>query len=394
MNRFTSPLFIIFTALLLLSGGSIMAANIVEIGIESPANGDTILAGVPAQILILIENDIELGGWQAPLLIYSDDGLSWTWDGQPDGYGAPIPLMTIIPGSRADINWDLIIGVNQLEPSGNDGISPDSLMCYAINFGNPEMAVGPLAPQFALHLTVDDISPGEVLTLCIDSIWIPPFGDLIFGGLFGSVIPEFYGPYCFPVIACSLDDDGDGACDYTDNCTDLYNPSQIDSDDDGIGDECDNCPTDANADQTDGDGDGAGDPCDNCLSVSNPSQSDADFDGIGDLCDNCPNVDNINQTDTDSDGFGDLCDNCPENANSNQLDTDGDGVGNTCDNCPLVPNASQEDTNGNEIGDACEGDPGLQCGDVNADGWVNVADAVYLINFIFKDSSPPCQPEN
>ena len=30
-------------------------------------------------------------------------------------------------------------------------------------------------------------------------------------------------------------------------------------------------------------------------------------------------------------------------------------------------------------------------GDVNCDGAVNVGDAVYLINYIFKNGPPPCQ---
>ncbi len=393
MNRFRSPLFIIFTALLIMSGGSAWAANILAIGVDSPTNGDTILAGVPVQITILMENDFEIDGWSAGFIVSSSDPLTWTWDDQPDGLGNPPRIMTVVPGSRADINWDLIVGTNLYEPEIDQGISPDSVTCYGVSFGNPGMAAGPLAHQFTLHFTIDDIPPGEVFTLCLDTAWMPPSTNTSYHGQSQSAVPEFNGPFCFPVISCSLDDDDDGVCDYTDNCVGTSNPSQIDSDDDGLGDECDNCPTDANADQTDSDGDGAGDQCDNCLAVSNPDQLDSDFDGIGDLCDNCPDVGNFSQTDTDTDGFGDLCDNCPENANSNQLDSDGDGVGNTCDNCPLLPNASQEDTNGNEIGDACEGGGEFQCGDINADGWVNVGDAVYLINFIFKDGPRPCLPE-
>ena len=33
--------------------------------------------------------------------------------------------------------------------------------------------------------------------------------------------------------------------------------------------------------------------------------------------------------------------------------------------------------------------PPVACGDGNADGFINVADAVYLINYIFKGGEPP-----
>ncbi|MBD3331670.1 hypothetical protein GF356_02375 [candidate division GN15 bacterium] len=50
------------------------------------------------------------------------------------------------------------------------------------------------------------------------------------------------------------------------------------------------------------------------------------------------------------------------------------------------------DSDGDGIGDACEGGGEYQCGDINIDGWINVGDCVYLINFIFRDGSPPCEP--
>jgi hypothetical protein len=201
-----------------------------------------------------------------------------------------------------------------------------------------------------------------------------------------------------------VDTDEDGIGDPCDNCQNVPNPSQIDTDNDTIGDLCDNCPLIPNPLQDDIDSDGIGDVCDlcpedplndidgdgfcanedNCPHAYNPEQDDEDLDGVGDTCDNCVSVPNPDQFDRDSDGIGDLCDNC--------TDTDGDGYGNpnyptnTCpdDNCPYVYNPGQEDTNGDGIGDACS-----SCGDANGDGTVDIADTVYLINYLFRNGPAP-----
>ncbi|MEZ5360208.1 MAG: thrombospondin type 3 repeat-containing protein [Candidatus Zixiibacteriota bacterium] len=181
------------------------------------------------------------------------------------------------------------------------------------------------------------------------------------------------------------DFDGDTVPDSCDNCPEIANLNQDDFDGDGIGDECDTC--------TDSDGDGFGDPgfaantcpLDNCPDTPNPSQADGDGDLIGDACDNCDAVANPGQEDLDGDGFGDACDTC--------TDSDGDGFGdpgfaaNTCadDNCPYTPNPGQEDGDTNGVGDACE----TVCGDANADMSVNIGDAVYLIQYIFKGGPAP-----
>ena len=68
-------------------------------------------------------------------------------------------------------------------------------------------------------------------------------------------------------------------------------PPADDADNDGVIDTQDNCVNDDNPGQEDGDADGAGDACDNCLVDSNRDQADSDGDGIGDACeqanDNC-----------------------------------------------------------------------------------------------------------
>jgi len=176
---------------------------------------------------------------------------------------------------------------------------------------------------------------------------------------------------------------GDNDCPL-DNCELVYNPDQIDSDNDGLGDSCDVCPLDS---LNDPDDDSICENVDNCPGLYNPDQDDPDDDDHGSLCDNCPEIANPEQEDADSDGYGDACDDC--------TDTDDDGYGNpgyennTCpdDNCPHIYNPDQEDSDGDGTGDACEG--GYICGDANNDLGVNVADAVWIINYVFAAGDPP-----
>jgi CubicO group peptidase (beta-lactamase class C family) len=122
---------------------------------------------------------------------------------------------------------------------------------------------------------------------------------------------------------------------------------------------------------------------DNCPFEHNPEQGDADDDGVGDVCDNCELAANSLQEDTDGDNVGDSCDICP--GFDDYADIDEDLVPDSCDNCPEVANPGQEDENDNGIGDACD----FVCGDANGDDQVNVGDAVFIINYVFKGGTAP-----
>jgi hypothetical protein len=88
-----------------------------------------------------------------------------------------------------------------------------------------------------------------------------------------------------------------------------------------------------------------------------PQIPDADRDGIVDAIDTCPSVFDPENLDRDGDGLGDACDNCPTVSNPSQLDRGGIGAGSRPDG----------------RGDAC------QCGDVNDDGRVTLADSADIL---------------
>jgi hypothetical protein len=94
-------------------------------------------------------------------------------------------------------------------------------------------------------------------------------------------------------------------------------------------------------------------------------------------------------TDVDADDLIDFNDNCPFDYNPDQEDTDYDGVGDSCDNCPDDYNPNQTDTNQNGIGDVCD----YTCGDANDDGSINLLDATFLVNYLYKDGPEPVFPE-
>jgi hypothetical protein len=138
--------------------------------------------------------------------------------------------------------------------------------------------------------------------------------------------------------ACDPDVDGDGH-EPPDDCNDgdaAIHPLAPELCSDGVDNNCDGA-TDASDLQCgacpagfDADGDGACDWDDNCLAISNPAQLDAEGDGIGDACDGCPSSPGV-----DEDGDGVCADNCPTVPNAGQLDSDGDGTGDSCDACPF-----------------------------------------------------------
>ncbi len=123
----------------------------------------------------------------------------------------------------------------------------------------------------------------------------------------------------------------------------------------------------------DSDGDGVGDPTDNCPNLANPGQENADGDNHGDACDNCVNVANNSQSDIDLDGIGDACD-------ALCGDADGSAAVSIADATFLI----------DYIFSAGPAPNPIDAADPNCDGNVSIADVVYLLEFIFSGGLSPC----
>ncbi len=161
-----------------------------------------------------------------------------------------------------------------------------------------------------------------------------------------------------------------------------------DTDGDGVSDTQDNCPSVANADQADLDGDGTGDVCDN----------DIDGDGVANALDAFP-LDPTETTDTDNDGIGNNAD--TDDDNDGLLDTAEDinanGVVDAGETDPLNP-----DTDGDGYSDGEEvaagsnpldinSIPASPDGDLNIDGFVNVADILIAQQILSGQLAPTAE---
>ncbi|MEZ5360340.1 MAG: dockerin type I repeat-containing protein [Candidatus Zixiibacteriota bacterium] len=376
--------FLAVLVLAIFAGQSVQAANQIAIALGETGVGaaDTIVIGGNYEFQVSLENDVLLGGFQLGLQITSPDGATWEWVTQPSGYGPDGPgtggqYTTVVTGSRMDPTadvWDLTDFI--VAEKNVDGISPDTLFPGGVAYLNG-LTVGSLEHMFSMHfVATSEGDPGQIGTICIDSAFIPPVGNMIFAdaatGL--AIIPDINTPLCFPVKAvCPFDSDGDGYGDPghpenlcpDDNCPGIANNDQADDDGDGLGNACDICP--GFDDNADADSDGVPDGCDICAGFDD--NVDSDLDGVPDGCDICVGFDD--NADADGDGVPDGCDIC-EGFDDN-VDTDTDGVPDGCDICAGHDDHADADSDG--VPDGCDVCAGFNDNDdSDADGVPNGCD--------------------
>ena len=221
------------------------------------------------------------------------------------------------------------------------------------------------------------------------------------------------------------DADNDGVIDVEDNCVNTDNPGQEDGDADGAGDVCDNCLVDSNEDQADSDGDGLGDVCeqvnDDCegaigldlsegsVEISGSTSSNAAADPENGTCgsSSAPGV-WFTATGRGTAMTAALC--------GSTYDTkisvfEGECGALTCvtnndDDCGLQSGVAWDGADGvtysilvhgysDRVGDftlnVTSATPPSPRGDANADGEVNLTDAIFTLQWLFQaGDAPPC----
>jgi aminopeptidase YwaD len=193
----------------------------------------------------------------------------------------------------------------------------------------------------------------------------------------------------------------------------VYSVSQAsDWDMDGVDNDLDNCLLTPNSDQSDSDGDGLGDACDNCPLAFNPDQTDENDDGVGDQCDGQMHIHSkilpdgqvgqeyyyeMNAVGGEEPYFwtivgGDL---------PIGLQFNGGTVG-TITGTPQWAATFFFTVAAHDSGDPMKVDtvytarlrilnapPSFKCGDADGSGVVNLADAVFMISYIFGGGAAP-----
>jgi hypothetical protein len=194
------------------------AADQVQIHIAGgPMLGDTLLTGVEYEIQFIFENDQVLGAISHGFTLTSTDGVEIQWLAQPDGYGsegfATPPATfgigvghaaaTVVPGCRMappNSKWDMTDFL--FTERDMDGVLPDTFMLGGVAM-MAGMSPGPPEHMISVHFTPTGPTGTDVWMLCIDSCFVPPYGDFVFSFLSGiGVTPAVNWPpggLCIPV---------------------------------------------------------------------------------------------------------------------------------------------------------------------------------------------------
>jgi hypothetical protein len=197
----------------LLLGGCLMvlccvtsqAANRVFL---SNSCGDTIVAGHPFTINVAIENDVQGNGLDLGFKVWSPDGGTWAWQSQSNGYGIH-KYVTVVPGSRmtpVGTVWDFGFLITE---QNVDSIGTDSILVGGVaNAGG--MTSGPRQDMFQFNFIAGPVSPG-VHMFCVDSAKVGEMNDYswVLFDPYGSPIPIEIGwqsgGACWPVKASTND---------------------------------------------------------------------------------------------------------------------------------------------------------------------------------------------
>lgn len=204
LSRFLRSVFLVSMVCLFIygpaHGTNLISIDVVVSGGSVPV--DTIYTGQEYEFRLWFENDAILGGISHGFTVQSPDGATVAW--LPSGGLGDHEAATVASGCRMDPPTTVfdVQGGLIVSERGVDGMSPDTFFIGGVSiYGG--MAAGVLEHMISLHFIADGPTGEETFTLCIDSCFIPPYGDFIYSFPNGSgVVPITNWPSggaCWPV---------------------------------------------------------------------------------------------------------------------------------------------------------------------------------------------------
>ena len=188
--------------------------------LHSPSGSpvDTLYIGLPYEFEISFEVTSSCGidGIHTAFLMYSENGVTWSWDAQEDGYpDTGLQAVTFYPDGLfypPEEVWNLFFRIFEFDM---DGLSPDSLGLWLVTVN--DISPLPMQAMMAFHFTPQDMDEAETGYVCIDSTYPFMYYDSP-GKQTWPVWPiEFDGPFCWPVKRFIRGDcDMDGAITVSD----------------------------------------------------------------------------------------------------------------------------------------------------------------------------------
>ncbi len=166
----------------------------------STSDGDTLFYGEAAAFLLDIENTTTIKELHTGLKIWSPDNAVWSWR-DLGGLGAS-ECVRIMPGSRLEPHQSVFDPTGlQVTEYGFDGVGVDT-----IKFTGSSDIVGLLAgdmqSMIAMNFMADSYTPDMISTICIDTCTSQSGGALVFADLTGAYLPTISwsaGGRCYPI---------------------------------------------------------------------------------------------------------------------------------------------------------------------------------------------------
>ena len=193
-------IFVLLVLIITAANPNLWAANQVDLQVSGFMQ-DTLRVGVPTNLDIYIENDYVLGGMSLGFKVWSPDGAFWRWN-DVGGLGDITGCVTTVLSSRLGDGSVFDLTGFLVTEDDVDGTSPDIIMCggVALSAGLP---TGPLEHMYSMQFIPRACDWPDIRTICIDSAFVPPSGAFVFVGPYGTATPPVTlwpgGGRCYPL---------------------------------------------------------------------------------------------------------------------------------------------------------------------------------------------------